>query len=159
MKTFEEITKEEFGLYEGTRLSGLTNMLMIVDVMDLTGLDRETIVCIIENYEKLRDKFQKIVNKYCSNCKLESWACGCGGHCYSLKEHLDWLKLYKSEVEEVIVNAVERFFALRFPDKDIKFEKKCGYFGEWVSRWKTGQPEMFMDEESLKVFREMKNAN
>jgi hypothetical protein len=48
------------------------------------------------------------------------------------------------------------FFKRRFPDKDIEFEKKCGYFGEWVQRFKSGEPEMFMDTESLEVWEKMK---
>ena len=50
---------------------------------------------------------------------------------------------------------VKEFFKRRFPEKDIAFEKECGYFGKWVARFKTGQPEGFMDDISLKVWREM----
>ena len=50
----------------------------------------------------------------------------------------------------------EEFFKRRFPDKDIAFEKECGYFGEWVTRFETRNPERFMDEKSLKVWKEMK---
>ena len=58
--------------------------------------------------------------------------------------------------EETMEKITEEFFKKRFPDKDIKFEKKCGYFGEWVSRLKSGYPERFMDEISLNVWEEMK---
>ncbi len=47
------------------------------------------------------------------------------------------------------------FFKRRFPDKDLEFEKRCGYFGEWVGRFKSGHPEDFMDEDSRKVWKEM----
>jgi len=47
------------------------------------------------------------------------------------------------------------FFQRRFPDKDIEFEKKVGYFQEWVKRFETGEPEIYMDEESLSVFDKM----
>ena len=47
------------------------------------------------------------------------------------------------------------FFKRRFPDKDIKIEKECGYFGEWVSRFETKHPEVYMDNESMKVWKEM----
>jgi len=47
------------------------------------------------------------------------------------------------------------FFKRRFPDKDIKFEKECGYFYEWVGRFKSEDPRIFMDEISLKVWEEM----
>ena len=49
----------------------------------------------------------------------------------------------------------EIFFKRRFPDKDIQFEKECGYFGEWVKRFETGHPENHMDNQSLKVWKEM----
>lgn len=48
------------------------------------------------------------------------------------------------------------FFRRRFPNKDIEFEKKCGYFGEWVERFSSGEPEMFMDLDSLAVWKTMK---
>jgi len=48
------------------------------------------------------------------------------------------------------------FFKRRFPDKDIAFEKECGYFNEWVNRFKSEQPQAFMDTESFKVWNEMK---
>jgi len=47
------------------------------------------------------------------------------------------------------------FFKRRFPEKDIEFEKKCGYFGEWVSRFESGSPECHMDSISLKVWKAM----
>ena len=49
------------------------------------------------------------------------------------------------------------FFKRRFPEKDIEFEKKCGYFWEWVKRFESGNPESFMDNISLKVWEELKN--
>jgi len=58
------------------------------------------------------------------------------------------------ETKEV-EKTTEEFFKRRFPDKDIAFEKKCGYFYEWVDRFKSGQPELSMDDESLKVWKEM----
>jgi hypothetical protein len=35
-------------------------------------------------------KLLEKMNKYCSYCGLETWACGCGGHCYSQEEHDIW---------------------------------------------------------------------
>jgi len=49
----------------------------------------------------------------------------------------------------------EEFFKRRFPDKDLEFEKKTGYFGEWVKRFESESPESFMDSESFKVWAEM----
>jgi len=51
---------------------------------------------------------------------------------------------------------VTEFFKRRFPDKDLKFEKECGYFGEWVERFKKGYPEGHMDSESISVWEAMK---
>ena len=31
----------------------------------------------------------------------------------------------------------EEFFKRRFPDKNIQFEKDCGYFWEWAERFKS----------------------
>ena len=54
---------------------------------------------------------------------------------------------------------VEEFFKRRFPEKDIEFEKRCGYFGEWVARFESGNPEAYMDIESKRVWEEMKENN
>jgi len=59
---------------------------------------------------------------------------------------------------EKIEEIVTEFFSKRFPKKEIAFEKQCGYFGEWVDRFKSGSPESYMDAESLKVWREMKES-
>ena len=53
----------------------------------------------------------------------------------------------------------EEFFRRRFPDKYIYFEIQCGYFGEWVERFKSGKPEAYMDLESRKVWQEMQGGN
>lgn len=31
------------------------------------------------------------MNRNCNHCGEELWACGCGGHCYSEKEHKEWI--------------------------------------------------------------------
>ncbi len=48
------------------------------------------------------------------------------------------------------------FFKRRFPTKDIAFEKKCGYFQQWVTRFEFTNPETFMDNESKEVWNQMK---
>ena len=53
---------------------------------------------------------------------------------------------------------VEEFFKRRFPEKDIAFEKKCGYFGEWVERFESGTPERCMDDISQKVWADMQEG-
>lgn len=47
------------------------------------------------------------------------------------------------------------FFKRRFPEKNLDFEKKCGYFQEWAGRFDSGYPESFMDSESLRIWSEM----
>jgi hypothetical protein len=54
---------------------------------------------------------------------------------------------------------VEVFFRRRFPDKNIKFEKECGYFDEWVKRFDSGRPEDWADDISLKVLKEMRRED
>ncbi len=57
--------------------------------------------------------------------------------------------------EKEIEKEVEEFFRKRFPDNDIEFEKECGYFGEWVERFESGEPELHMDGVSKRVYAEM----
>jgi len=59
----------------------------------------------------------------------------------------------KTETERI----VEEFFRRRFPDKDLKFEKECGYFDTWVRRFRSGNPECYADDISLKVINELKS--
>lgn len=58
---WEDITEEDFQAYERVRRSGVTNMLMIPTVKRLSGLDRETIICIIEHYGELSKKYPGVV--------------------------------------------------------------------------------------------------
>ena len=51
----------------------------------------------------------------------------------------------------------EEFFKRRWPKKNIIFEKECGYFYEWVDKFKWSEPEIFMDIESLEVWLGMAN--
>jgi len=51
----------------------------------------------------------------------------------------------------------KEFFRRRFPNKDIEFEKKTGYFQLWKQRFESGKPKVFMDEYSLEVWEKMKN--
>ena len=55
----EEITKKQFNRYEGVRLSGATNMFDVRNVTALSGLDKEQIVTIMENYSELKEKYDK----------------------------------------------------------------------------------------------------
>jgi len=50
-----EITEEDFREYESCRESGITNMFDIKNVEMITGLNREKIIAIMKNYEKIRE--------------------------------------------------------------------------------------------------------
>ena len=51
------VTKEDCEKYERVRVSGVTNMFMVTYVCKLSGLDRDTILFIMENYNELNNKF------------------------------------------------------------------------------------------------------
>jgi len=56
------------------------------------------------------------------------------------------------EIKEI----TEIFFQRRFPNKSIEMEKRFGYFQEWEGRFTSNNPEVYMDRESLIVWRKMK---
>ncbi len=56
-----DITEEEFKSYEKIRVSGVTNMMMITNVSELSGLDREKVIAIIENYDELSKEYPNVV--------------------------------------------------------------------------------------------------
>ena len=51
------ITKEQCVAYEDVRISGATNMWAIDVVCELSALDRNTVVFIMDNYNKLNIEF------------------------------------------------------------------------------------------------------
>jgi len=53
-----KITKEEFKAYESVRESGITNMFAINIVSKISGLSKEKIITIMENYSELK----KLIN-------------------------------------------------------------------------------------------------
>lgn len=55
-----EITKEEFESYEDVRSSGVTNMFMVTNVSNLSGLTKEKIMEIMKSYEELIVKFPNV---------------------------------------------------------------------------------------------------
>jgi hypothetical protein len=58
MKSFEEITKEDFTKYERVRKGGQFNMIMqMADASFAADLDRETYLAICRNYAALMEKF------------------------------------------------------------------------------------------------------
>jgi len=52
-----EIGKNQYEAFEECRQSGITNMFLVSNVESVTGLDRDTILYIMKNYEELRKKF------------------------------------------------------------------------------------------------------
>ena len=52
-----EITKDKFMSYEKVKLSGVTNMLMVSQVMSLSGLTKEECFFIMKNYSKLAEQY------------------------------------------------------------------------------------------------------
>ncbi len=58
-----KISKDDFMAYEDVRVSGVTNMFVIRTVSNLSGLDKETVMEIINRYTELRDKYMPEINK------------------------------------------------------------------------------------------------
>ena len=54
------ITKEDFQHYEAVRASGITNMFDVKTVEQLSGLDREKIMAIMNNYTELMKEFPDV---------------------------------------------------------------------------------------------------
>jgi hypothetical protein len=52
-------------------------------------------------------------------------------------------------------NITTEFFKRRFPKANIELEKEIGYFQQWEKRIATGNPEPYMDEESLEVWNNL----
>ena len=51
------ITQEDFQAYEDVRQSGVTNMFAVSTVSDYSGLSRDKIVSIMQNYSALHSKY------------------------------------------------------------------------------------------------------
>ena len=52
-----EITKEQFEAYVDVQMSGVTNMFDVKTVGDLSGLEKEQILTIMQSYGELQDKY------------------------------------------------------------------------------------------------------
>jgi len=59
LNKMEKITKENFEAYVGVQESGVTNMFNVKLVGELSGLDKEQIMTIMENYGTLKDKYDE----------------------------------------------------------------------------------------------------
>lgn len=56
-----EITKNEFKVYEEVRRSGVTNMFNATTVNELSGLSKDAIFFIMENYDKLTEQYPDVI--------------------------------------------------------------------------------------------------
>ena len=53
----EKITQEQFESYEDVRESGVTNMFDVKTVSELSGLEKEEIMTIMQSYGELKEKY------------------------------------------------------------------------------------------------------
>ena len=58
----ESITKEKFEAYVDVQESGVTNMFDVRTVGMLSGLDREEVMAIMQNYSNLKEKYNELDN-------------------------------------------------------------------------------------------------
>jgi len=54
---YPPVTKEQFLAYEAVRHSGVADMFDVETVSQLSGLDQETILAIMEHYAELVEKY------------------------------------------------------------------------------------------------------
>ena len=54
-----EITKEQFKRYVNVQMSGVTNMFDVKTVGQLSGLEKEQIMTIMQSYGELKDKYNE----------------------------------------------------------------------------------------------------
>ena len=54
-----EITKEQFEAYVDVQMSGVTNMFDVKTVSELSGLEKEEIMTIMQSYGELKDKYDE----------------------------------------------------------------------------------------------------
>lgn len=59
-KQIVEISKEDFEAYEEVRASGVVNMWLVKTVCELSGLDRETVRAIMDQYGELTIKYPDV---------------------------------------------------------------------------------------------------
>ena len=59
--------------------------------------------------------------------------------------------------EQKTIQQTIKLFQLRFKDKDILFEMKCGYFWTWCDRLESGKALNYADTETAKVLNQILN--
>ena len=55
----EEITQEQFEAYVYVQKSGVTNMFDVKTVGQLSGLEKEEIITIMQTYGELKEKYNE----------------------------------------------------------------------------------------------------
>ena len=58
-----KITKEQFQSYLDVQKSGVTNMFYIGTVEEYSGLERNVVIDIMQNYDKLLEKYDDELDK------------------------------------------------------------------------------------------------
>ena len=53
----ENITQDQFEAYLDVQMSGVTNMMDVRTVSELSGLEKEEIMTIMKNYGELKEKY------------------------------------------------------------------------------------------------------
>jgi len=62
----------------------------------------------------------------------------------------------KQEIEETrAYKLAYRFFEIRFPKRVYDRDTPSNYFMEWVDRFNTAKPSVYMDSESLKAYSQL----
>lgn len=61
---------------------------------------------------------------------------------------------HKNNIDDIEIIVTE-FFKLRFPIKNIQFEKDIGYFYTWANRFKNLEAWLFSDYESRRALLEL----
>ena len=59
LNKMEKITKEQFEAYVDVQESGITNMFDVKTVGQLSGLEKEQIMTIMQSYGELKDKYDE----------------------------------------------------------------------------------------------------
>jgi hypothetical protein len=57
INNMSNITQDEFDAYVRVQMSGVTNMFNVSVVSDYSGLSRDKIITIMENYNTLAEKY------------------------------------------------------------------------------------------------------
>ena len=59
LNEMEKIKKEQFEAYVDVQMSGITNMFDVKTVSQLSGLEKEEILTIMQSYGELKDKYDE----------------------------------------------------------------------------------------------------